>query len=238
MMSSPNNNHSHRQAILTQDSPPSSPTSTGTEKPISFNEAVDLFINPGDLSPASTAKIMAPIIREQAKRANFESTSPERQRLFLRQEAISHKMPYLSPSTKRRLETLTAAGYIKRRQCFNSTNICAMDMQEPQTREAKRAINFTVDNKELEVEPDTKSIDNNVQVVKPPEKPIVEPDLITKNDDNDDSKSKLPRQNIIWKRVPHTDHVDYQTAKDELTKNHPSLKTRGWGGDKLNKKKK
>ena len=68
----------------------------------------------------------------------------------------------------------------------------------------KEGHQFMVDNTELEVEPDTTSNNNNVQVVKPSEKATAEPDLKTNNNNN---KCKQPCQNIIWKRVPHTGAV-------------------------------
>ena len=149
-ISDTNDNDTRRRVILTQDSPQPSPNSSGTPHILSFNEAIDLFIAPGDMSPNSSAKIMAPMFKEHAKTANFDSISPDRKRLFLCQEAISDKMPYLSQATKRKLETLTAASYIKRRQRFNSTSIRDIDIREP--AEAKRKINFSLEPMELIVE--------------------------------------------------------------------------------------
>jgi len=180
-MSDTKDNDTCRRAILTQDSPPPSPNSSGSPHILSFNEAVDLFIAPGDLSPNSSAKIMAPMFKEHAKTANFDSISPDRKRLFLRQEAISDKMPYLSPATKRKLETLTAASYIKRRQCFNSTNIRDVAIREP--AEAKRKINFALEHTELVAEQPAISKGKCDSVENKIDTNIVEPELET-NDVN------------------------------------------------------
>ena len=67
-----------------------------------LNEVMDLFLSQGDMSPNSSAMIVAATANHDANnQVNFNQLSPNRRLFYERQKAINEKMPYLSPDRKK-----------------------------------------------------------------------------------------------------------------------------------------
>ena len=111
-------------ALLTQDDIDDEvANSSAPGNGMKLNEVMDLFLSQGDMSPNSSAMIVAATANHDANnQVNFNQLSPNRRLFYERQKAINEKMPYLSPDRKKQIEIASARAYINTNKYYCPRN--------------------------------------------------------------------------------------------------------------------
>ena len=136
--------------VLTQDGSPSSfdsPQQKKDKKKLSMQEAIEVFINPGDMSPTTAAVFLSIAADNEVEdEDNHSSYSPNRQRLMTRHHLIDGiDVPI---NTKEKLKNSVAASYIKTRFSVARNAAC---VRSPPISLGKRKLTFITRLSEIKV---------------------------------------------------------------------------------------
>ena len=201
--------------VLTQDGSPSSfdsPKQQKDKKKLSMQEAIEVFINPGDMSPTTAAVFLSIAADNEVEdEDNRSSYSPNRQRLMTRHHLIDGiDVPI---NTKEKLKNSVAASYIKTRFSVARN---AESVRSPPTSLGKRKLTFITGLSEVKVPAEKETIQEGIEGT---EQKLPAAASI----DNCDDKKTPKRKYISWKTTKGLEFDSLHEAQHYLNTKFPKL---------------